>query len=697
MTVALEVLIIVCAAVGITLNVGNIINMTQTEKDNISRSIMSQLESQLDNDFFEKLKKKLFSFGILANAAITTAIVPGANGIKEQTQPISLTMDNDLVNDMKQVASGISGNTIQIKVETIESVRSAENLYNAFLTNNLIEAEKIDLFKTYIENYYNKCVENNTLNFICWNGHQTFGVGNERIVFYYLLATNGIYEKDFYIDFKSDESNGAYSYIVIENGFLLNITAPSEGVGWLRTYNDVNFPIISDISNGLKYNNYIQHANVVNNVRFYWGNIASNKPSIINFLIKQDYNVSKNVTSNYKDTYDVVGATNIVDGATKTGDLSLTIANLNDTIAKLGTTTDVVGELADTMQVAIYDKTTEKDIAVDVPISDTIKEFESNIPIIVHRPNIPEYEFGSSVDSLFTMYHVTVSTELKSLANYLWDTNLISQIEKWFTNPMNFLVSLQAFPIAPNHGDRASVKLGSIELPISMYKLSSQFITFDCGSINVPKKYYNFLDLYNTSVNIYLPFIGIVSLNANEVMGSKLNVYYNIDFLSGSCVCNVRMIKNNMNNIIYTGSGNMSANLPLSSLDYSSFYGAIGGLATNVGMGAIVGGIQGAVSGAVSGLVSNALNVQQKVQNGGNISGNASLINYKTPFLIINRPIPMIPNNYGHSVGYVDNNYRRIGDCSGFCTFANVDLSGFDCTEDEKDGLIQLLNDGIII
>lgn len=694
MTVALEVLIIVCAAVGITLNVGNIANMTQTEKDNTSRSIMSQLESQLDSNFFDKLKKKLFSFGILANAAITTAVVTGANGIKEQTQPISLTMDNDLVSDMKQVATGISGNTIQIKVETIESVRSAQDLYNAFLTNNLIIGKDVDSFKTRIENFYNYCENKGTLNFLSWVAYGKTPLGKYWYT-YYLLASDYLYGKDYHLEFTNGENNKVF----IDNDSLnsIKLSFIYYGLGYAEKNDIVKFPQISIKSEGWT-SNINTTRNVADGNSFNWGvTTGVNYQDYRDFLINQTYNATKNATSNYKDSYETVGATNIVDGATKTGDLSLTIANLNDTIAKLGTTTDVVGELADTMQIAIYDKTTEKNIATDVPISDTIKEFESNIPIIAPNPNIPEYEFGSSVDSLFTMYHVTTSAQLPQLASILWDENLISQLQKWLSNPMDYIVSLQAFPISPIDGDMEEVKIGSFETNLSMKKVANQFMTYSCGSVSADKKFFNFLDTI-TTIDIYLPFIGIFPLNTTQVIGGKLSVDYQIDFLSGSCVANIRLIKDNQNVIIASNSGNLSAVLPLSSKDFSNVYGALIGT-----VGGAIGTAVGFASGNVAmgtasalGTLNNVSGFRQGVRNSGAINGNSGLLNYKKPFLIINRPIPKIPNNYGHSVGYLDNTERYLNQVSGFSKFTNVDLSSVTLTELEKDRIKQKLENGCI-
>ena len=56
--------------------------------------------------------------------------------------------------------------------------------------------------------------------------------------------------------------------------------------------------------------------------------------------------------------------------------------------------------------------------------------------------------------------------------------------------------------------------------------------TFSCGNVEVIGKFGNALD-YQADVKIYLPFIGIESLDVNDVMNKTLTLLYVADFISG--------------------------------------------------------------------------------------------------------------------------------------------------------------------
>lgn len=68
------------------------------------------------------------------------------------------------------------------------------------------------------------------------------------------------------------------------------------------------------------------------------------------------------------------------------------------------------------------------------------------------------------------------------------------------------------------------------------------------------------------------------------------------------------------------------------------------------------------------------------------------------PYFIIDRPIPNIPDGYGHNVGFACIITGRLGDFSGYTICSNVDTSGFaQATQAERDELKQLLEAGVFL
>lgn len=669
MTVAIELLLMLLAAVGITISVGALEAMTFEERAALSDSLLNQIQTGTKQDEFIQ---DLVNANEDYESQKKEAIVTNLDGTKTQVKPITIGLPDRTFQNLRKYAVGINKGIYKLEIETLKNVTSYKDITNYFLSNNLVAENLIDKFNIRIQNLYRNI--DDTYKYVKIYRFTHDIVGTIAYSFVWFLS-----EKNFEIN---EELTTRGDRIFVDTPQRYNATCIGTGAQ--------GSAYINILGSGGFYPTTITH---VNKQSVYISENIAYKPFDIITLINDNVQIVHKATSNTKDdTYDIAGVGSIA----KNPNRVLTIEDLEEAISKVGTA-DLVG--TNTAEKVIpFDTTTDKTITGDIPISDAIEDLDNSLPVINPIPSLPEYmDGGSSTNSLFKMYHVTTSAQLPQLANILWDENLISQLQKWISNPMDYIVSLQAFPIGPIDGDMEEVKIGNFATNLSMKKVANQFMTYSCGSVRVDKKFFNFLDTI-TTIDIYLPFIGIFPLNTTQVMGGKLSVDYQIDFLSGSCVANIRLIKNNQNVIIATNSGNLSAVLPLSSRDFSNVYGALIGTVGGA-IGTAVGFASGNVAmGAASalGTLNNVSGFRQGVRNSGAINGNSGLLNYKKPFLIINRPIPKIPNNYGHSVGYLDNTERYLNQVSGFSKFTNVDLSSVTLTELEKDRIKQKLEDGCI-
>jgi len=121
----------------------------------------------------------------------------------------------------------------------------------------------------------------------------------------------------------------------------------------------------------------------------------------------------------------------------------------------------------------------------------------------------------------------------------------------------------------------------------------SQWYEHDCGTVRIDKYWGSALDYApNTKISLFLPFIGSVQLNTDEVMNKTLGVKYRIDLLSGQCVALVTCD----NDVYYQFTGECSVSVPLTGSDWSRIYSAaIGAVGT-----AIAGGIGANAAGAMA-------------------------------------------------------------------------------------------------
>lgn len=215
----------------------------------------------------------------------------------------------------------------------------------------------------------------------------------------------------------------------------------------------------------------------------------------------------------------------------------------------------------------------------------TFDETSDAIPV----PTLPPI---STVDTgLVTLFRPTQS-QMSELGSYLW-TNLLDfweNLQKLFTNPMDYFIAFNIFPVVPAVGTTRDIYIGNWKTNIQMPPVLSQWYDFDCGVVTVQKYWGSALDYSpNTRIQLMLPFIGSVSLNTDEVMGQQLGLKYRIDLLSGACVA---MLTIN-GNVYYQWTGECSVAVPLTGADWSRIYSAVMGA-----VGTAVAGVAGGMATA---------------------------------------------------------------------------------------------------
>ena len=131
------------------------------------------------------------------------------------------------------------------------------------------------------------------------------------------------------------------------------------------------------------------------------------------------------------------------------------------------------------------------------------------------------------------------------------------------------------------------------------------------------------------------------------------------------------------------------------SAEYASrIMGGLTSGAADVALGASSKSIGQVVSG-VGSIVDSALSVNNTMYNtAGSSSPACGLWQPQNCYFIIQRPVPIVPENYGHTVGYACNYQAKIGDCSGYTQTYNVDVSSINAPESEKNAIAEILNSG---
>lgn len=242
--------------------------------------------------------------------------------------------------------------------------------------------------------------------------------------------------------------------------------------------------------------------------------------------------------------------------------------------------------------------------------------------------------------------------------------------------------------------------------------VENQEIYIDCGSITVDREelltntFYDYSP-YST-YEMFIPGCGWITL-PDTVVGRTLTVSIVFDLTTCSCKgivrCGTTLLHSGTT--IATVNGIIGSSVPLSinetGLQNAAIFNgstqaamALGTAFLGVGIGNPYMGASG-VAMAAGALADNhvAGNTTYTNTKGGATDYSVFGDGWKA-VLKITRPVVEIPDNYGHTVGFVVNEYGLLGDFHGFtvCVNPHVHISA---TSDEKEEIKRLLESGVIL
>ena len=285
--------------------------------------------------------------------------------------------------------------------------------------------------------------------------------------------------------------------------------------------------------------------------------------------------------------------------------------------------------------------------------------------------------------------------------------SIAEQLKRLQTNPLDYVVSISMCHFTPPSTLNGTIKFAGISSGVTAPLISKQFVTLNCGSINVHEYFGNFLD-YNpyTHADMYLPYIGIVPIDVNDIMGQPctVKVVYTIDLLTGSCIAQIKCTRSKrtsndsyINSVLYEFQGNCFVNIPLSATDWHGAYNSI-----IQGVNAIGSAIGGNVAGAVSQSASAVISQKVTAQRTGSLQPSHGFMGKQYPYLILSRPIQNMPYNYKGFEGYTSNIRYKVKDLIGK-GYTEIDQNTIwtdnfgHATAEECDMIKDIMNGGVYL
>lgn len=210
-----------------------------------------------------------------------------------------------------------------------------------------------------------------------------------------------------------------------------------------------------------------------------------------------------------------------------------------------------------------------------------------------------------------------------------------------------YIISLRKLYVDIPQITRELVYFGNRNTNIDCNIITTNFIETDCGQLTINELYNNSLDYNGVTIEIYLPFIGTLTLNPNEVYNKQLRLLYRTNPLNGDCVA---IIHSNNKQIAYS-QGNVSFDVPI-----NFKYGNLNNYGTN----------------------DNALYM----------CGLTPYIEIRTPKQYQNMNNRLLNNNL----------WVQISDCGGYVEFSEIQFNQINkINNDEYNEIINLLQNGIIV
>lgn len=300
---------------------------------------------------------------------------------------------------------------------------------------------------------------------------------------------------------------------------------------------------------------------------------------------------------------------------------------------------------------------------------------------------------GDALSSGFIRAYSPSSAQLRLLAQKLWSNDFIDTIKKIQNDPMEAIISLHSIPFSVASVN-ANCVVGNYDSGISMPTVGGQFIRRNLGSIYIPERWASALDYSPyVTVDIFLPYIGVRSLQVDDIVGRTITVEYCIDVLTGATTCHIKC----GDSVLYTYNANIALNIPLSASSMGPLLQSIMGSTANIINGAVAGGIGGAVGGALGSAINVATSKHSQISRGSSLGGNFGALSIFEPYLIIHRPIQSLASGFAHFKGYPSNITGTIGSVSGYTEVESVHLTGITCTDIERDEISALLYNGVIV
>ena len=331
----------------------------------------------------------------------------------------------------------------------------------------------------------------------------------------------------------------------------------------------------------------------------------------------------------------------------------------------------------------------------------TIPDIVAPLNTVMTYPDIPSIStpivsnpFSPTAGSnRFWTIYAPSDAQMEQLGGEMWQQNVLQILKQTFVNPTDGIITWQQIYLSPTQAYQSKIYIGDYETNVgSVPVITETKIYKSFGIIEIPRYFNDYRDFTETQVSIYLPFIGFMDLDPKDIIGCHVSLEYTLDIITGTCLATISPKVGNDAECCYQFTGNAAVQLPITASDRSRLLsgiisGAMGGAALGGPVGAVAGGILGGVTHFSSG-----------VSKSNGFSANAgALSKYKTPYILIHRPIPADPLLYESYIGNPASVTATLRNLHGFTKIRECYVDIPRATDAEKAMIEAMLKQGVIL
>ena len=292
----------------------------------------------------------------------------------------------------------------------------------------------------------------------------------------------------------------------------------------------------------------------------------------------------------------------------------------------------------------------------------------------------------------------SVTDALVNVATVLVDfgNQIPAMIDMYINNTLiNYIIDCHIIPVAPTVGNAEYIKVGFRTFSPTADRVTSDYIDFDCGTINIGEYYANFVDYEPyTRAKLFLPFVGYVDIKPEYWQSGLLQVVYRFNVIDGSFMAFVKSTSSKSrlsDTVIAQYGGNCCVHIPITGANYSNLVSGVVGAAAAVASAQPGTGGSAALNAAI-----NLANTRANVQQSNGYNSTTSFLGVRVPYLVIERTVSNMSSAYPDEIGIPCNINLDFSDLTGLVQSQDVILDGITgATDAELKEIARLLAGGV--